>query len=197
MYLTFELSSKQLINFSKTYEKETNVNFNNFVYLDDYIAIKYDKTISHVETRLDEDSSLSVIVPGQFELSENELESLLTYNKRQQMLKKAKTFVDNLMKENNLVYYLGNESKYEKKLLKDVATHFGMTIQAVKDLNRKKYEEKIQKLLYIDVAYEKFLIEYKTLVNDFDNALQEFIHSVRQNIDNLTYTGLDHLTISD
>ena len=92
------------------------------------VDIKNDKTVDHVKTQFDEASQLEVIVPGQFQV---DLEALKTYLQRQSAFKEVKAYVDKLMKEENLGYYLSlgklGESNYEKTVLQDVASYFGMT----------------------------------------------------------------------
>ena len=60
------------------------------------------------------------------------------------MFKEAKDFINKLMEEDNLAYYLTigkiGESTFETKLLEDVAAHFGITVGRVKQLIRNRYK---------------------------------------------------------
>ena len=51
------------------------------------------------------------------------------------MFKEAKDFINKLMEEDNLAYYLAigenGESTFETKLLEDVTAHFGITVERV------------------------------------------------------------------
>ena len=73
MYLTYDIATRELIDFSDDYDGERNIDFGYFVYYNDYIVIVNDENVDFVETRFNEDSQLTVIIPGQYELSFNDI----------------------------------------------------------------------------------------------------------------------------
>ena len=105
MYLKFNLHARQLIQFMKSYEGERNIEVNKFVYLTDFIVIKYDQAITTIEVAYDEIMQVNTIIPGQFELTQNEVDLLTNHRHREEMFKEAKLYCDDLMKEENLGYY--------------------------------------------------------------------------------------------
>ena len=194
MYLTYDIATRELIDFSDDYDGERNIDFGYFVYYNDYIVIVNDENVDFVETRFNEDAQLTVIIPGQYELSFNDVLSVRRFKERNVMFKEAKDFINKLMEEDNLAYYLTigkiGESTFETKLLEDVAAHFGITVGRVKQLNRNRYEKRIQRLLYIDIAYERFVYSNRNRTENFDTTLEEFKASVHRDIDGLVYTDL-------
>ena len=59
----------------------------------------------------------------------------------------------------------------------------------MKQLNRNRYERRIQRLLYIDIAYEILLYSNRNRTENFDTSPEEFKASVHRNIDKLVYTN--------
>ena len=89
-----------------------------------------------------------------------------------------KAYVDKLMKEENVGYYLSlgklGESNYEKAQVQDVGSYFGMTISSMKSITLNKHQKRMHRLSYIDIAYETFLADNKTMTNNFDTAIENF-----------------------
>ena len=111
MSLTFRFVTGESIAFLDTYLEDKcskdkcdtrNIDFENFVDIDEYIAIKNDKEVDHVETKFDEFSQLEVVVPGQIQVGSG---AINTYLQRQAAFKEVKAFVDKLMKEEILDHY--------------------------------------------------------------------------------------------
>ena len=193
MYLTYDLSSKTLIRYSETYEGERNINFNGFVYLDNYIAIKYDDTVTSVETRFDEFTGFEEIVPGQYEIDDNDIESLRTYKARSEMFKEARNYTRDLINRENIGYYLAagkvKSDRWGLDLLRDVALHFGINSAKVRQFVQNRYQECMQRLIYIDIAYEMFVYNNSTRTDGFDTALEEFKVNLHSEIASLNYAN--------
>ena len=67
-----------------------------------------DENVDFVETRFNEDSQLTVIIPGQYEMSFNDVLSMRRFKERNMMFKEAKDFINKLKEEDNLASLLNN-----------------------------------------------------------------------------------------
>ena len=178
MYLTFDVKTRELISFSDTYYGERNVNFSDFIYIDKFVVVKSDEIIDFIETQYDEDLHYDVIVPGQYALSDVEVEILLAAYERNEMFKKAKKFTDDLIRHDNLGYYLAvgkiGSNSFIRSLLERTADHFNINPSVVKDILRRRYEKLMEKLLFIDMSYENFTRVNHDRTDSFDWALEKF-----------------------
>ena len=93
MYLTFQLATGELVAFSDfrpvNITDKDDIDFESFVYTDEYEAIKNDKTVDHTETLCDIASQLELIISGRFQV---DLKAIKTYLQRQSAFKEVKAY---------------------------------------------------------------------------------------------------------
>ena len=118
MNLTFDLKTRELIAFSDILGYESNVNSDNIVYIDDHIVIgKY--FVDVIETTFNKDTGLEEIVPGQYVLSDKQLERLKTDILRKELTQKASELIQtkkNELAENRDIGYLTEKFRIARNI---------------------------------------------------------------------------------
>ena len=106
MYLTYDIATRELIDLSDDYDGERNIDFGYFVYYNDYIVIVNDENVDFVETRFNEDYSLQWLFLDSMNWVLMMFCPVRRFKERNVMFKEAKDFINKLMEEYNLAYYL-------------------------------------------------------------------------------------------
>ena len=194
MFLTFDRATRELIHFNDIYGGTKNINIEPFVYLDDYITIKRDDTVDFIETTFDPVSQMESIIPGQYVLTDSEIELLKCLTLTSTVLEEGKQVVAKkwndiysafVFEKANMARRIlnGTAAEDERNIFKIDATVLGISQDDIIVAAKENATKKMRALNSIHVHFEKFKSDVESATET--DVINELLISFKSAMENL------------